>query len=127
MSAPLNPDGSRSALVRARLAAIASLGICAVAIATAPVPDVAGADPSQGYAIAAIGLAAAAILARTTGGAGTRTATAGIASLLCSAGIGVVGVALAFQEGQRQTALLYTLGGVILCLRPLMAPKSPPK
>ena len=41
-----------------------------------------------------------------------------LTSLLLAGGLGLLGVTLAVSDGQHSTALLYTLAGAILWLRP---------
>jgi len=103
---------------------LALLAICAGAIALSPEPGTAviSAATKRSFTAAAVALAIASILARrrrpTAPIAHPRAhVTLSLASLLCAAGLGVVGVAFALVGGERSTALVYALVGALFSLR----------
>ncbi len=111
------------ALQRVHRSILAMLALCAVLVFTATTGSGGeAADASRdGFFQAAIALAVASILARAASVSPrpprTRIRLA-LLSLVLTGGIGVVAVACAVIEGQRDAPLLYTLGGAILALRP---------
>ncbi len=111
------------ALQRVHRSILAMLALCAVLVFTATSAAGAEAAPAArgGFFQAAIALAVASILARTASVSPRRPRTRirlALASLVFAGAIGVVAVACAAIEGQRDAPLLYTLGGAILALRP---------
>lgn len=99
---------------------LAALAGCALVIWATGAPDSSGAV-DRGFGFAALGLAAASIVARRTTPA-TKLRPGHLvpllASLLFAGGVGLVGVVLTVGGGPRRVALLYVLGGAILALRP---------
>ncbi len=116
---PVDASDLDTALRNVRRGVLAILAVSAIVVAT----RAAGADapaPPNGFPIAAIALGLGSVLARHAAVA-TRSLTRilfALASPLLAAGVGLVGVALALQQGPRTTALAYVLGGALLCLRP---------
>ena len=96
------------------------LGVCGVAIGVAggsgPTPP-----PNPWTTTAAVGLALVAIVSRRFASspvASPATTTfLAVGALLASAGLGLLGAAIAFQTGSRETGLLFTLAGLIFALR----------
>jgi peptidoglycan/LPS O-acetylase OafA/YrhL len=116
---PVRASEIDSALRRVRRGVLVTLAVCAAVIA-ATAGDGAGTPPARGFPIGAIGLALGSVLARQASAAAPVRAGVylALASLLLTACIGLVGVALALHDGPRGTALAYVLGAAILCLRP---------
>jgi peptidoglycan/LPS O-acetylase OafA/YrhL len=108
-----------AALRRVHRGVLATLAVCALVVAATAAGDPAQA-PARGFPIAAVGLAVGAVFLRQAASRAPPRAHVRLtlASLLLAGGIGLVAVALALAEGSRSTALLYVLGGAILCLRP---------
>jgi len=105
-------------------AVLATLAVCAGAIALSPEPETTAISDltKRSFTIAAAGLAVASILARRRRptapiGSPRAQATLSLASLLCAAGLGVVGVAFALAGGEHSTALVYALVGALFSLR----------
>jgi hypothetical protein len=119
---PVRASDLESGLRNVRRGSLALLAVCALVIATtaSPVP---GPAPSL-FPIAAIAFGLASVLARHAAVAtrGRARVWCALASPLLAAGVGLVGVVLALQDGPRTTALVYVLGGALLCLRPALGP-----
>lgn len=107
-----------AALRRVQRGVLITFAVCAVVI-SATAPSGPATVPAHGFPIAAVALAVGSVLARqaSTAVPGRPGVYLALASLLLAACIGLVGVALAVQDGPRGTALAYALGGAILCLR----------
>ncbi len=124
MTEPANAAAELNrALKRVHRGILATLALCALLVFTATTGGgEEAADASRdGFFQAAIALAVASILARAASVSPrpprTRIRLA-LLSLVLTGGIGVVAVACAAIEGQRDAPLLYTLGAAILALRP---------
>ena len=116
---PVQASELDAALRRVRQGVLATLGVSAIVIATTGATGSLTAPP-RAYPIAAIALGLGSVFARHAALATRSRARVllSLASLLLAAGVGLVGVALALQDGSRSTALAYALGGALLCLRP---------
>jgi peptidoglycan/LPS O-acetylase OafA/YrhL len=122
----VNPETARApelenALRNVRRGVLATLAVSALVIATTAADGISPSPPA-GFPIAAIALGLGSVLARHAAVA-TRSRTRilfALASPLLAAGVGLVGVALALQDGPRTTSLAYALGGALLCLRPAL-------
>jgi len=117
---PTNPDALNQALRRVHRGVLATLAVCAVVVWLTTAADAIEVTP-RGYVWAAVALGAVAILVRpfrTLPLGNPKLAVARILlSLLCAAGVGLVGVASAAAGGPRTTALGYALAGAIFALR----------
>ena len=115
-------DDVNGSLRKVRLGVLATLAVCALVASTSGNPAHAGQSDLQGFTWVAIALAVLCILARGVGIArpdSPARVTWILISLTAAAAIGLLGVAVAVQHGERQSGLLYTVGGAILTLRPL--------
>jgi hypothetical protein len=103
---------------------LATLAVCAVAIALAEPPETPAGAASipRGTTYVAVALAVASIATRrrqATPGTDARTYVGlSLASLLCAGGVGIVGVAVALAGGPRTQALAFVLAGAVFALRP---------
>jgi hypothetical protein len=127
--ASFDPTPLNDALRRLHRASALSLALCGMAIGiVALTRDAALFDPGASRWLAIL-LAALAILARRSVGAGARLRIflyTTVASLVACVGLGVLGVFMASQ-GQPAVGALYALGAAILLLRPpprLATPKT---
>lgn len=115
-----SPDALNRALRRVHRGVLATLAVCAVVVWLTTAADATEVTP-RGYVWVAVALGAVAILVRpfrTIPLGNPKLAVARIlASLLCAAGVGLVGVASAIAGGPRTTALGYALAGAIFALR----------
>ena len=116
---PVRASELDTALRRVQRGVLITFAVCAVVIAVVA-PSGPGTPPARGFPIAAVALALGSVFARQASAAAPLRARVylALASLLLAACVGLVGVALALQDGPRATALAYALGGAILCLRP---------
>jgi hypothetical protein len=120
-----------ASLRRVHRSVLALLGVCALVVAAGAATETgeSAPPPPAPYLFAAVLMALASVAARgpARGPApGRGRLAAAIAALLFAAGIGLVGVALAFLEGLWRAALLYTVGGLLLALRPPPRFSDPP-
>ena len=103
---------------------LATLAVCAIAIALAEPPEAPAGAPSipRGTTYVAVALAVASIATRrrhATPGTSARTYVGlSLTSLLCAGGVGVVGVTAALAGGPRAQALAFVLAGAVFALRP---------
>ncbi len=124
-SAPNSPD---PVLRSAHRAALGLLALFAIGIAM--YAQEGGEAPAPfAYTATAMGLAIASIMGRRLAAgvslAPARRRTLEIVGLAAAVGIGGVALAQLFAGGERQDALLFVLGALILSLRPPAAPKAP--
>jgi hypothetical protein len=122
---------ARRTLRRVHGGVLAALAACAVVIGLGvdPAHDVGLGSADPRFTTLALGLGLASVLARRQAAAPRLGAAwrlrLGVAALLLAGATGAVGVVLALAREERDAALLYVLGGVILALRP--APSAPPR
>lgn len=128
MTAPQpDPEPLRQAVRRTHRSVLALLALCALMTL---VRGFAGDEPPPDRITTAwaLGLALFGILARraaTSPQLGPRLIVGfGLASLLASAALGLLGVYLAWTQDAVQTGLVYTLAGVIFALRPPPPPSA---
>ena len=125
MSEPLpDPAPVNDALRKMHRSALVSVAVCAVVIGAL---GLSGVEPQQEdaarlYSFGALALAAVAILARRSVAGRTpqlrRFVYASVLSMLACVGLGLLGFAVAYREGEVATGLLYVLAGALLLLRP---------
>lgn len=115
-----SPDAARHRTLRlVQLSVLATLVVCALVIAfAAEAGDLGNTD--RRFTLGALTLGAASILARrqaiVSTDRGLRVWLAG-ASLLLAEAVGLLGLALALTQNERDAGLLYVLGGALLALR----------
>ena len=122
-------------LRRVHRGTLALLAVCAVVIfaSASPNGDMGLGGTDVRFTASALGLGIASIVMRGQAASPKRSFRArlafAISSILLAGAIGIVGVALAMLRDEREAALLYAVGGVILALRgpPAPAPSGPPK
>ena len=109
-------DALNRGLRRVQWSVLATLGVCAlVALTQAGETD---ALTDRRFTAAALVLAAGSILTRRRTEKLRVHLALALTSLLLAGGVGLLGVGVALAGGDRQTALLYTLGGALLAARP---------
>ena len=124
----MTPDSPRSedllqGLRRVHRGALAILAVCAVVIVTQadPADDDGLGEVDRRFTIAALSLGLGSIVARRQAVAPTTAprmrVPLTIGALLLTSAIGCLGVLLAIQQDQREAALLFVMGGLILALR----------
>ncbi len=114
---------------------LALLAVCALVIfaSASPSDDMGLGGTDIRFTASALGLGIVSIVMRGLAASakrGIRVRLAfAISSFLLAGAIGIVGVALSVLRDEREAALLYAVGGVILALRgpPAPAPAGPPK
>lgn len=122
LAAPNAPDDSLHAMLRfSHRLTLGVLVLCAIASALQGGGE-ATVRPPAAFSVAAIGAALIAIICRRLSTSpkipsGTRAGLA-MTGLACAGLIGATGVLLAWTLGDRQNALLFNAGAVILSLRP---------
>lgn len=131
-----DPTPVNRALRHVHRAVMATLAVSALVIAVDSRLQPAAPPPQEasGPSLVALALAAVAIFARRSlrpGRPGRAFVYATLASFVCVAGLGLLGVYVALARDQTTPGLLYTLAGALLGLRPpprLLAPppESPP-
>jgi len=99
-----------------------TLGICAAVSFWTADPDGAAPPGPRLLAVLAAGLGVVSIATRrrrsAPRGDPRREVALGLVSLLCAAGVGLAGVAVAGTGGARTTALAYVLAGTLFALLP---------
>jgi hypothetical protein len=120
-----------AALGRVRIGVLAVLAASALAIALGEERVDAG-QTDRRFTLAALTLGMASILARRQAGLSADPRLhdwLGVLGLLLAGSIGLLGLWLAVSRGERDTGLLYALGGAILALRSPApaAPRPPPR
>lgn len=112
-----------------RRGVLVTLAVCAAIVFAQAAPD--NPLPPPRMSAAAIALAIATIFFRSLANSPVmnpkRRVFLALGSLLCSAAIGLLGVAAAWTGGARQIGLGFILGATILVLRPPVLAKTPPK
>jgi len=111
------------ALRRVHRGALATLGLSAAVVAAGAAAESgeSGPAPPPAYWAAAVALAAVSIVGggpARRGALSRRAVTGLVASLLSAGALGLLGVALALAEGLWRAALLYTVAGLLLAIRP---------
>jgi len=124
------PDDSLNAMLRAaHRMTLGVLVVCAAAAALGGTAEV-DVEPPMPFTLAAVGAALLSIIFRRLSTsariAAGRRAMLAMASLACAGLVGVTGALLALSLGDRQNALLFTVGAVILSLRPPVKVPSVP-
>ena len=122
-------------LRRVHRGTLALLAVCALVIfaSASPSGDQGLGGTDVRFTASALGLGIASIVLRGQAASlkrGFRARLAfAISSMLLAGGIGIVGVTLSVLRDEREAALLYAVGGVILVLRgpPAAAPSGPSK
>jgi len=108
--------------------ALAVLAGCALAIAFADASMNADAAPPRDFTWAALALGVGVVALRRLSTSPVmhprNRVLLSIGALLCAALLGCVAVALAYQHGQQQTALMFTLAAAVFILRPPSLPVS---
>ena len=103
------------------LAALAASALVVIQVAD-PADDTGVGAADRRFTLAALGLGLTSVVLRRQAALPSLTPTLrapfAAAALLAAGAIGAVGVALAWQQDEREASLLYVLGGAILALRP---------
>lgn len=117
------PEDLLQGLRRVHRGVLATLAVCALVIVAEanPADDVGLGGADRRFTVAALALGVGSIVARRQAAA-PRTdprlrLPLAIGALCLAGGIGLLGVALAVLQDEREAPLLYVLGGVILALR----------
>lgn len=125
MSEPLpDPAPVNDALRKMHRSALVSVAVCAVVTGALGLSgsEAQEEDVTRLYSFGALALAAVAILARRSVAGRTpqlrRFVYASVLSMLACVGLGLLGFAVAYREGQVAVGLLYVLAGALLLLRP---------
>jgi hypothetical protein len=111
-------------LRRLRRSVLVSLGVCAAVLAAGAARETARAAPVPPwpYLAGALALAVVSVAARGPAPASAPLTRARLhallASFVCAAAIGGLGVGLAIAEGMWRAGLLYTVAGLLLAIRP---------
>jgi hypothetical protein len=122
--APPSPAPLNGALGRSRISVLVLLGLCVVAIVAGGTE---GEEPPPDRLLSSIGVGlglCAIVLRRFAGSPAIALRSAvflSLGSLLASAGLGALGVFMAFDRAAPETGLLFVLAGVIFALRPAAA------
>lgn len=121
------PPEPEPTLRQVHRAVLAGLAVCAIIVLLQPAQ--AEPVPPARLTVAAISLAVAAVFARGLSGSQQMPFRGrwcfGFLTLLCTAGIGAIGLTAAIEEGARQIGLGLTLGAVLLALRcPRLTPRQ---
>ncbi len=128
------PDDLTHGLRRIHRGVLATLAVCAIVIVsqTDPADDGGLGEADRRFTVAALALGLGSIVARSQASAPSTSlrlrVPLAIGALLLAGAIGGAGVGLAIVHDEREAALLYVMGGVILALRasPTFLPKISP-
>ena len=129
------PEDLMQGLRRVHRGVLLTLAVCAAVIVSVadPVDDVGPTEIDRRFTLAALALGVGSIVARRQAGAPStplrQRVPLAIGALLLTAAIGGAGVALALIHDEREAALLFVMGAVILALRasPSFLPKAAPR
>ncbi len=128
------PEDLMRGLRRVHRGVLATLAVCAVVIVSQadPTDDGGLGAADRRFTVAALALGLGSIVARSQASAPSTSlrlrVPLAIGALLLAGAIGGAGVGLAVVHDEREAALLYVVGGVILALRasPSFVPKISP-